>query len=92
MYTLPGDEERLTSGIVKLNMARANPVIHNISQKAHLHPLATTAKPATIGPKVGPAAQAKSYKPMEYVIFFCEKISNNDAPVYEFESSERMGL
>jgi hypothetical protein len=58
-------EERPTSGILKLRSARANPVIQSISQKAHLHPLATTAKPATIGPKVGPAAHARSYKPIE---------------------------
>jgi hypothetical protein len=55
----------LTSGIVKLSTINANPVIHNISQKAHLHPFASTANPATIGPRVGPAAHAKSYNPIE---------------------------
>lgn len=59
------EEERPTSGIVKLSTIKANPVIHNISQKAHLHPFATTANPATIGPKVGPAAHARSYNPIE---------------------------
>jgi hypothetical protein len=60
-----GGGERLTSGILKLNKASANPVIQSISQKAHLHPLATTANPATIGPSVGPAAHARSYRPIE---------------------------
>jgi len=60
-----GGGGRLTSGILKLKTTNANPVIQSISQKAHLHPLATTANPATIGPNVGPAAHARSYRPIE---------------------------
>jgi hypothetical protein len=33
----------LTSGMVNANKAKLNPDNHNMIQKAHLHPLATTA-------------------------------------------------
>jgi hypothetical protein len=42
-FTGEEGEIELTSGIVNANKAKLNPDNHNMIQKAHLHPLATTA-------------------------------------------------
>ena len=71
---------QLTSGSRKNNRARVNPLNHNISQNAHLHPLNWTANPATTGARAGEAPADSPYRPMAYGILCGKKTSWMEAP------------